>query len=431
MLLPKHLRIVASEWQKHSTELAFWAMDRLVNRTDVWGQYTTISELEKQRTGKTYKFVTLPRRELRGTGRDMVTIEKLVRHFKGVKRSDLISLHLASGKNTSLWGAIDIDLHEKDRSGHDKAVRNEVAAIRWWEKLLDAGYDALLLDSNGQGGYHLVVLFEVAAPTADVYHFLQSVIDDWEMLDLDERPETYPRNVGGEGLGASLRLPGLHHSHDHITRVWSGDEGLPWLEGVGAIEAIMKSVPGPPPPKSDGRAQPPTAGKRRSKPKPSYRAPEGRKTVCIDLDATLLWHDRWRGAESFGEPVEGAAEFTRSLSKYARIIILSARLGGGGRGLHGKLEAWLQQNGITFDELTSVKPPAHAYVDDRAVVCRPQEMGPLAFLLAEAHCRQLCGLDEGDAKRAEMLELWGYWQLISSKDRLRLLDQIKNIATHT
>jgi hypothetical protein len=31
--------IIGEEWKERSRELADWAMERLVNRRDVWGQY--------------------------------------------------------------------------------------------------------------------------------------------------------------------------------------------------------------------------------------------------------------------------------------------------------------------------------------------------------------------------------------------------------
>ena len=36
----KRLLWIAEEWQRYSDELAEWAMERLVNRRDVWSQYT-------------------------------------------------------------------------------------------------------------------------------------------------------------------------------------------------------------------------------------------------------------------------------------------------------------------------------------------------------------------------------------------------------
>lgn len=54
----KRLLWIAQEWDKYADELAEWAMEHLVNRRDVWGQYTV-------REGEV-GFVTLPIPERRG-----------------------------------------------------------------------------------------------------------------------------------------------------------------------------------------------------------------------------------------------------------------------------------------------------------------------------------------------------------------------------
>ena len=68
--LPSTLQVIGMEWKQRSRELAEWAMVRLVNRKDVWGQYTGLSQ---RRRGQ--KALTLPQKSMRG--QDMVTIEKL------------------------------------------------------------------------------------------------------------------------------------------------------------------------------------------------------------------------------------------------------------------------------------------------------------------------------------------------------------------
>lgn len=40
--------------------------------------------------------------------------------------------------------------------------------------------------------------------------------------------------------GVWYRLPGLHHTLEHYSRIWSGEDYLddPWLEGDAAIDRI-------------------------------------------------------------------------------------------------------------------------------------------------------------------------------------------------
>ena len=66
---------IAEEWQRYSDKLAEWAMEHLVNRRDVWSQYT----VKNGEVG----VVMLPIKERRKLGADMVTMNKLRRHFSG------------------------------------------------------------------------------------------------------------------------------------------------------------------------------------------------------------------------------------------------------------------------------------------------------------------------------------------------------------
>ena len=82
--------IIGEEWAERASELADWAMERLVNRKDVWGQYSVLTPAERRREGKSYKAMTLPKKEMRGE--DMVTIDKLTRHFRSRHHLSLIHI---------------------------------------------------------------------------------------------------------------------------------------------------------------------------------------------------------------------------------------------------------------------------------------------------------------------------------------------------
>jgi hypothetical protein len=252
--LPKTIQVIGLEWKHKARELADWAMQRLVNRRDVWGQYTGFSQRQRG-----YKALTLPQKGMRG--KDMVTLDKLARHFGSFRRDHLIGLHAASAEETSRWLAIDIDLHDPEADdAEDAARRNFAAAVGWWEAVLKMGYDPILFDSNGAGGYHLWILFDSPAPMAHVHAFGQKIVGDWETRNLDGVPETFPKSahLGGDKMGAWLRLPGLHHTRDHVSRVWSGEQWLdePWQEGGVAIDTILGCSPGPPPPEPEGEETP-------------------------------------------------------------------------------------------------------------------------------------------------------------------------------
>jgi len=111
---------------------------------------------------------------------------------------------------------------------------------------------------------------------------------------------------------------------------------------------------------------------------------EMKKTVCVDLDGVLAEYDGWKGVAHIGDPLPGAVEFTHKLSKIARVVIVTTRasqeVNGHAETVHQlakRVEAWLQKHGFAFDEVYTGqgKPLAAAYIDDRAVPCRPQEEG--------------------------------------------------------
>lgn len=107
-----------------------------------------------------------------------------------------------------------------------------------------------------------------------------------------------------------------------------------------------------------------------------------RQNVCVDLDGVLAQYDRWRGISWFGEPLPGAVDFTHQLGQFARVVIYTCRVKGDGPGRNDNPEelvklvrSWLTRHGFYWDEIYigQGKPVAAAYVDDRAISCRPQE----------------------------------------------------------
>ncbi len=394
-----HHEIVGDEWAARAGELADWAMQHLVNRKDVWGQYSVLSPSEQRQSERTYKAMTLPRKEMRGA--DMVTIDKLTRHFasRHHRKPQIIGLHAKSEHSTSRWFGIDIDCHDTEgTTAEDHARRNLVTAIRWWKDLQEQGYDPLLFDSSGAGGFHLWVLFAEPAPTADIFAMAKKIAESWESGNLDEEPETFPKKPKEGSLGSWFRLPGLHHSREHYSTVYSGDDWLddPWLSGDAAIDVMLQTIPGPPPPRTtDADADAtireqlsehsPRASKSAMNRKREFQR-SGRAKVCVDLDGVLLNREYNEPLDVLGDPIDGAVEFTREINEIADIIIYTARLSGGGqqavgRKMESRIRDWLDQHGFSYHEICTdkAKPVAHAYIDDRAVPCRPIDEGLAAF----------------------------------------------------
>lgn len=95
------------------------------------------------------------------------------------------------------------------------------------------------------------------------------------------------------------------------------------------------------------------------------------QSVCVDLDATLAHYKEY--STEIGIPLFGAKQFMEELHKDFYVIVFSFRAVE-----HEWSEeavcSWLDENDIPFDEIYTGrgKPHATAYVDDRAVECRPQ-----------------------------------------------------------
>lgn len=93
--------------------------------------------------------------------------------------------------------------------------------------------------------------------------------------------------------------------------------------------------------------------------------PEYLPTVCVDLDGVLNLYDGWKGAEHLADPRPGAGEFIRALAVHHRVVVFTTRDA-------ARVEAWLiaHQLGGWVSEVTDIKLPAVAYIDDRAVCFR-------------------------------------------------------------
>ncbi|MFK8115029.1 MAG: hypothetical protein AB8B91_22700, partial [Rubripirellula sp.] len=145
-----------SEWRSRGPELASWIMSNMVNRTDVWGRYLP-KRNRKQNRDKKSGFqghaITAPFRDERGKA--FLNETSLEKHFKAVD-GGVLGIHSSSNDGSSRWFAIDIDLHDDE----DLSVTPEgnfVAAREWYQRLQGMGLDPVLMDSNGRGGFHLVV----------------------------------------------------------------------------------------------------------------------------------------------------------------------------------------------------------------------------------------------------------------------------------
>lgn len=341
---------IADEWRERAGELAEWTMSHLVNRTDVWGRYLSKRQ-RKGEFGLHNTAITAPFRDERG--KVFLGVSSLEKHFKTRDVGGVLGLHSTSSDLTSRWLAIDIDLHDDD----DLSVSpqgNFVAAQRWREKLCEMGCDPLLLDSNGKGGFHLLLLFADPMETASVNAFGKQIVEDYEKRGLDKQPEIFPGSPKWDHYGDWLRLFGRHHSRDHYTRVWNDEPWAEqtWLDGHDAIDRIIRTRPVPP-----ELAE--SLGLRRA-----------RRTICLDFDGVIhSYRSGWCGAEVIPDPpIHGTKEAIGRLRKGHRVVIHSARCAT--EAGYEAVKAWLLKHDLQVDDVCRFKPPAVIYVDDRAVPFR-------------------------------------------------------------
>ena len=105
------------------------------------------------------------------------------------------------------------------------------------------------------------------------------------------------------------------------------------------------------------------------------------KTVCVDLDGVLAQYDGWKGIEYIGDPIPGAKQFVEALCMIpAKVCIWTTRANSEANresveSLRSRIELWLDHAAIPYDSIHvgPGKPLAAAFIDDRAVVCRPQK----------------------------------------------------------
>jgi len=343
---------LGDEWRERADELAAWAMSRLVNRTDVWGRYLPVKQ-RKTESRLANTAITAPFREERG--KVFLDHSSLKKHFKTRDVGGVLGLHSTSADLTSRWLAIDIDLHDEDDLSASPQ-QNFVAAQGWHRQLVELGCDPLLLDSNGKGGLHLLMIFAEPLETRSVNRFGRQLVADYERRGLDQEPEIFPNNPTWDHYGNWLRLVGRHHTRDHYTRVWNDEpwaEGEnAWLEGHDAIDRIL-------------RTQPLTADIAER-----IGLVRARRTVCLDFDGVIhSYRSGWCGAEIIPDPpIHGTREAVAQLRKRFRVVVHSARCATDA-GM-AAVAAWLQKHGIEIDEVCRFKPPAAIYVDDRAVPFR-------------------------------------------------------------
>lgn len=125
-------------------------------------------------------------------------------------------------------------------------------------------------------------------------------------------------------------------------------------------------------------------------------------TVAVDLDGVLAEYDGWEGLEKIGGPVDGARNFLLSLREEGiEVVIHTTRANPdpfneginrhAGKNAGDIIRSWLEKHDMHYDRVFTGegKPIATAYVDDRAITCRPHasSMPEMEFEAAFLHIK--------------------------------------------
>jgi hypothetical protein len=341
------LQQIGDQWRDRSKDLASWTMQNLVNRTDVWGRYMPLQS-RKDADGKRNHAVTAPFRDERR--KVFLKESSLVKHYRTHAPGGQLGLHSVAADGTSRWFAIDVDLHDEDNYSVTPEG-NFVAARGWWDRLQQLGFDPLLMDSNGAGGYHILVVFATPMCSKSVYRFTSDLVSDFERRGLDVGPDLFPGKGISHHYGSWLRLPGRHHTRGHYTRIWNDEPGSehPWLEGHDAIDRILHTQ------------------LTNSEHLESLGFDDKTRTICIDFDGVIhSYLSGWRGEAVIPDPpIHRTAEAIVRLRKHFRVVVHSARCcSHEGR---QAIREWLELHNIEVDDVCEHKPPAMVYLDDRGV----------------------------------------------------------------
>jgi hypothetical protein len=123
-----------------------------------------------------------------------------------------------------------------------------------------------------------------------------------------------------------------------------------------------------------------------------------RNCIAVDVDGTLADDSGPFDRDKVGDPLPGAKAFLEKLrDSGCEILIYTVRCSIEN---HGRIranaarrvvEAWLDRHDLPWDHvwMEEGKPHARAFVDDKAVSCRPMELGPLAYGSALARIEKL------------------------------------------
>jgi hypothetical protein len=96
---------------------------------------------------------------------------------------------------------------------------------------------------------------------------------------------------------------------------------------------------------------------------PDDSSADSPRIVCVDLNGVLDTYTGWKGPDHWDPPRAGAREFLLALLEHGfRVVVFTTRHADG-------VWTWLRDHDLAelVADVTSCKPAAHVFIDDRAL----------------------------------------------------------------
>ena len=129
----------------------------------------------------------------------------------------------------------------------------------------------------GLSRFHILILCDRPIPAGQLRSFGRWLVKDWQDFGLGAEPEVFPAQDSIKGKhGNAIRLPGLHHTYQHYSRIW---DGKGWARGEKAVEMIVATT-------GDPIGLIPAEAKEYERPSPRNPTSGGKTTMAISAPWT-------------------------------------------------------------------------------------------------------------------------------------------------
>lgn len=203
----------------HVEEIIQLVEDWFVNRTDRYGGYRWAHDRMRPETLPSSG--RLERCEKEGKRPPYFGEWQIANHLILDKT---YGVHAISRRNTCKWVCIDLDRHGESVRAEDVITVRDVIV-----QATLSNFDLKpVMEDSGGGGWHIWILFSDPIPSPDAYRFVKHLgeVGRRACRDMVSPPgiDLFPKNARhdasfGKCAGGWVRLPGRHHTRDHVSDV--------------------------------------------------------------------------------------------------------------------------------------------------------------------------------------------------------------------